>query len=198
MAKEKPPNVEHTVSIKMENKAGDSDMQGPHESLSRDPMSDVPGAGIKAKPKQKIDGVIVLNVANGKSYKSNPELKTPPSKSKKASKHTAKNSSRTQSRKKREPTLDEKDEDATQELKPTREDGPPSNKPASKISVRKRKTKSVPKTGREKNKSKRAVPSIRTQTTTRITTTKRGGGKPATPRGPDVTKDLETTQNEEE
>uniref|UniRef100_A0A7E4VMN5 Uncharacterized protein n=1 Tax=Panagrellus redivivus TaxID=6233 RepID=A0A7E4VMN5_PANRE len=39
---EEKPVVEHTVSIKLDNNADEDDLKGPRESMSKDPMTDVP------------------------------------------------------------------------------------------------------------------------------------------------------------
>ena len=118
MAKRKPPDVEHTVSIKMQNNA-DDEMEVPQVS-SNQPISDVP-----------------KKTANPKAATN--EAKPPPKPSKKPSVPGAPKS-KTRSQIKTQQTMG-CEEDSTQE-----------------------ESKSILKTGREKDKSKRAVELTQTVT----------------------------------
>uniref|UniRef100_A0AC34G5C2 Uncharacterized protein n=1 Tax=Panagrolaimus sp. ES5 TaxID=591445 RepID=A0AC34G5C2_9BILA len=204
------PNVEHTISIKLENNADDDDMQGPRESMSRDPMTELPGT---QKPKAVVQ----------EEYDPDKGAETPPSNlqwdpnkennkdKEKSSKKPAKPApspmakDRSQSKRKRQRTIDL---EATQEFKPSKEETDvPSKKPLSLKSARsgnpKRKSKSKPKNGNT-NKSHRtafSAMSIKTQTTPRQTPNGGGGRTAQSPNcisrnREDRTKEVEHTQSE--
>uniref|UniRef100_A0AC35GFX6 Uncharacterized protein n=1 Tax=Panagrolaimus sp. PS1159 TaxID=55785 RepID=A0AC35GFX6_9BILA len=197
------PNIEHTISIKLDNNADDDDMQGPRESMSRDPMTELPPGTLKPKP-------VVLQ----EEYDPDKGAETPPSNlqwdpnkkeasSKKpaaAAINAASPMIRDASSKRKKRTVDL---DATQEFKASKEENAaPSNKLLSLKSARsgnpKRKSKSKPKNN-EKNtlKSHRGYSAMSIKTTPKNT--------PRTAQSPtcisknrdDPTKECDVTQKEE-
>uniref|UniRef100_A0A914YTS9 Uncharacterized protein n=1 Tax=Panagrolaimus superbus TaxID=310955 RepID=A0A914YTS9_9BILA len=197
------PNVEHTISIKLDNNADDDDMQGPRESMSRDPMTELPGT-------QKPKVVIQEDFDPDKGAETPPSnLQWDPNKDTNKEKSSKKPiaspmaKDRSQSKRKRQRTIDL---EATQEFKHSKEEtDAPSKKPLSLKSARsgnlKRKSKSKPKNGNN-NKSHRTAFSVRSIKTQGTTTCTRQGGRTAqspnciSRNREDRTKEVESTQDD--